>query len=104
MDSVVLHLGDADLPSSPGIVLTSPGSQGLHGGSNLGECSAYLGQRDVPGVPNVRADVNHTIKEFGPFLGISSPGALYSVRAKQQVNLAPADECLKRQLPGGATG
>ena len=76
----------------------------VHGGSNLGECSAYLGQLDLPGVANVRADVNHTIKEFGPLLGLSSPGALYSVRAKQAVNLAPADECLPRQLPGGGQG
>ncbi len=76
----------------------------IHGGSNLGECSAYLGQLDAPGVANVRADVNHTIKKFGPLLGLSSPGALYSVRAKQDVNLAPAQECLPRQLPGGSQG
>lgn len=76
----------------------------LHGGSNLGECSAYLGQLDVPNGGNVRADVNHTIKEYGAFLGIASPGALYSVRSQQSVNLAPAAECLPRQLPGGAAG
>jgi len=76
----------------------------LHGGSNLGECSAYLAQLDVPGGGNVRAEVNHAIQQFGDQLGISSPGALYSVRAKQQVNLPPAQECLPRQLPGGGTG
>ena len=76
----------------------------IHGGSNLGECSVYLAQLDVPGVTNVRASVNHVIQEYGPELGLSSPGALYSVRAHQDVNLAPADECLPRQLPGGQTG
>jgi hypothetical protein len=70
----------------------------------MGECSAYLGQLDVPGVTNVRASVNHVIKQYGDALGLSSPGALYSVRAKQEVNLAPAQECLPRQLPGGGTG
>lgn len=70
-----------------------------HGGSNLGECSAYLAT-----VLGVRDDINHTIKEYGSFLGISSPGELYSVRARQQVNLPPAQECLARALPGGGTG
>lgn len=76
----------------------------MHGGSNMGECSAYLGQLDVPGVTNVRAEVNHIIMEYGSFLGLSSPGDLYSVRAHQQVNLDPVDECQPRQLPGGGTG
>jgi hypothetical protein len=76
----------------------------MHGGSNMGECSAYLAQLDVPGVGNVRAEVNHVIKEYGSYLGLSSPGDLYSVRAKQAVNLAPVDECQPRQLPGGGTG
>jgi len=70
-----------------------------HGGSNMGECSAYLAS-----TLGVRDDINHAIQEFGPLLGLSSPGALYSVRAQQQVNGAPADECLPRQLPGGGTG
>ena len=70
----------------------------------MGECSAYLGQLDVPGVDNVRAEVNHVIKEYGSYLGLSSPGDLYSVRAKQVVNLDPVDECLPRQLPGGGIG
>lgn len=76
----------------------------LHGGSNLGECSVYLAGLDVPGIPNVRAEVNHVIQQDGSLLGISSPGALYSVRAHQEVNLAPAQECLPRQLPGGGQG
>ena len=70
-----------------------------HGGSNMGECSAFLAT-----TLGVRDDINHTIKEFGPFLGLSSPGALYSVRARQKTNAAPAAECLPRQLPGGGTG
>jgi len=94
--------------ATPAVAAPSGGSAATnvweHGGSNLGECSAYLGQLDVPGVANVRAEVNHTIQQFGSQLGIASPGALYSVRAKQQVNLAPAEECLPRQLPGGGQG
>lgn len=74
----------------------------LHGGSNLGECSVYLAQLDVPGGANIRAEVNHAIKQNGALLGLSSPGALYSVRARQQDNSAPEQECLPRQLPGGA--
>jgi hypothetical protein len=62
------------------------------GGSNMGLCSAYLGQLGV------RQDVNHLIKEFGPMLGISSPGELYSVRAQQPTSLPPAEECLRRQF------
>ena len=62
------------------------------GGSNMGLCSAYLGQLGV------RQDVNHLIKEFGGQLGIASPGELYSVRARQATSLAPAQECLRRQF------
>ena len=63
------------------------------GGSNMGECSAFLAGLGV------RGDVNQMIKDFGPVLGVSSPGDLYSVRARQAVNLPPAAECLPRNLP-----
>jgi len=76
----------------------------IHGGSNLGECSSYLGQLDVPDAGNIRAEVNHAIQQFGAELGIASPGALYSVRARQDSSLAPVQECLPRQLPGGGIG
>lgn len=97
------------LPATPALAdSAAPGDPAtnvwLHGGSNMGECSAYLAQLDVPGVANVRAEVNQIINEYGAYLGISSPGALYSVRAQQQVSLAPAEECLPRQLPGGGVG
>ena len=91
--------------SSPAAAAPAGGSAATnvwtHGGSNLGECSAYLGQLDVPGLKNMRAEVNHVIQQHGSALGIASPGALYSVRAKQEVNRPPAEECLPRQLPGG---
>ena len=70
-----------------------------HGGSNMGECSAYLGS-----TLGVRDDINHAIKEFGALLGLRSPGALYSVRARQATSKPPAIECLPRQLPAGSTG
>lgn len=70
----------------------------------MGECSAYLAQLAVPGVPNVRAEVNQIINQYGDYLGIPNPGALYSVRAQQGENLPPAQECLARSLPGGGTG
>ena len=63
------------------------------GGSNMGVCSAYLGQLQV------RDDVNQLINAYGDLLGIPTPGAVYSVRAKQSVNLPPAQECLQRTLP-----
>lgn len=63
------------------------------GGSNMGECSAFLGTMQK------RDDVNAIILEYGDVLGISSPGELYHVRAQQQVSLPPIQECLPRQLP-----
>src|SRR5689334_4805202 len=76
------------------------------GASNMGVCSSYLAQLDVPGAGNIRASVNHVIKDFGSFLDppLSSPGDLYSVRAHQHVNGDPVQECTPRQLPGGGTG
>ncbi len=72
--------------------------------SNMGLCSSYLAQLEVPGQGNIRADVNHVIKKYGPFLGLSSPGDLYKVRAKQHVNGPAPQECTPRQLPGGGQG
>lgn len=66
------------------------------GASNMGMCSAYLGQLPGHVGPNARSDVNHLIKALGPVLGLSSPGDLYRVRAKQHVNEAPELECLRR--------
>jgi len=64
------------------------------GGSNMGMCSAYLGA-----TLKVRDDVNRQIIEFGDALGISSPGELYKVRARQPVVLPPELECLPRRQP-----
>lgn len=64
------------------------------GGSNMGECSAYLGGMQV------RDDVNQIIRQYGDFLGIDNPGQIFHVRAQQAVSLPPAQECLKRTLPG----
>jgi hypothetical protein len=63
------------------------------GGSNMGECSAYLGGMQA------RDDVNRIIQEYGDVLGISNPGELFRVRAQQPVSLPPAQECLQRALP-----
>ena len=60
-----------------------------HGGSNLGECSAYLAT-----VLGVRDDVNHLITNV---LG-TTPGSIYSNRARQAVNLDPVHECLQHQF------
>ena len=64
------------------------------GGSNMGMCSAYLGA-----TLGVRDDVNRQIREMGDLLGISSPGELYKVRARQPVVLPPELECLPRRQP-----
>ena len=62
------------------------------GGSNLGECSAFLGTLQL------RDDVNRIIRLNGDQLGIDNPGQIYHVRAQQEVNLPPAQECLQRNL------
>lgn len=62
------------------------------GGSNLGECSAFLGTL------RVRDDVNQIIRLQGDELGIDNPGQIYHVRARQENNLPPAQECLPRNL------
>ena len=67
------------------------------GASNMGMCSAFLGQTDGMFEPNARAEVNHLIQLLG--FGFKSPGELYSVRAKQKVNVAPSEECVRRARP-----
>jgi hypothetical protein len=64
------------------------------GGSNMGLCSAYLGA-----TLKVRDDVNQQIRLFGDALGISNPGELYKIRARQPVVLPPELECLPRRQP-----
>jgi hypothetical protein len=59
------------------------------GGSNMGECSAYLGDRQV------RDDVNRLIKD-GAIPGVENPGRVYSVRAQQEESKPPEQECLRR--------
>ena len=59
------------------------------GGSNMGECSAYLGER------RVRDDVNRLIKD-GDIPGVENPGQVYSVRAQQEESKPPEQECLRR--------
>jgi hypothetical protein len=61
--------------------------------SNMGLCSAYLGQLGV------RADVNHLLKQFGPFLPdgpFENPGELYRIRARQHPNASAESECERR--------
>jgi hypothetical protein len=62
------------------------------GGSNLGECSAFLGTQ------RLRDDVNQIIRLYGDQLGIDNPGQIYHVRAQQENNLPPAQECLPRNI------
>jgi hypothetical protein len=64
------------------------------GGSNLGECSAYLGTQGL------RDDVNRIIRLYGDQLSppIENPGQIFHVRAQQENNLPPAQECLPRNV------
>ena len=92
-------LGVAAALALPAAATAAPGQQPgtvvyEAGGSNMGMCSAYLGA-----TLGVRDDVNRQIKDFGPALGISSPGELYRIRARQPVDLPPELECLPRQRP-----
>ncbi len=59
------------------------------GGSNMGECSAYLGTLQV------RDDVNRLILA-GAIPGVENPGQVYSVRAQQEESKPPQQECLRR--------
>ncbi len=59
------------------------------GGSNMGECSSYLGTRQV------RDDVNRLIRE-GAIPGVDNPGQVYHVRAQQEESKPPEQECLRR--------
>ena len=61
--------------------------------SNMGLCSPFLAKAGV------RADVNHLIREIGPFLPdgpYNSPGELYRIRAREHPNAPAAAECLQR--------
>ncbi|CAA9459588.1 MAG: hypothetical protein AVDCRST_MAG58-2307 [uncultured Rubrobacteraceae bacterium] len=75
-------------PVDPGTVVYNAG------GSNLGECSAFLGTRQE------RDDVNRIIRLYGDQLGIDNPGQIIHVRAQQENNLPPEQEC--RQRPVGS--
>ena len=81
--------------ATPAFAQSDPGTRVWEvGGSNMGECSAYLGGMGV------RDDVNRIIRQFGDVLHIDNPGQIFHVRAQQAVSLPPAQECLKRTLPG----
>lgn len=61
--------------------------------SNMGLCSAFLGQLGV------RDDINHMVKEIGPFLPdgpYNSPGELYRIRARQHPDAPAETECTAR--------
>ena len=78
---------------APTFAQTDPGTRVWQaGGSNMGECSAYLGGMQV------RDDVNQIIRQHGDILGIDNPGQIFHVRAQQAVSLSPAQECLKRSF------
>lgn len=88
--AIAVALGTSSIPAfahpDPGTTVWQAG------GSNMGECSAYLAQMGV------RDDVNQLIREYGDVLGIRNPGELFHARAQQQVNLPPALECLQRSF------
>ena len=72
---------------------TAPGTTVYEaGGSNMGECSAFLGTRQV------RDDVNRIIRLHGDALGIENPGQIYHVRAQQDESRPPEQECLQRNV------
>ena len=90
--SALLALTAAPAFGSPGTPPDPATTVYEAGASNLGECSAFLGTRQV------RDDVNRIIRLNGDDLGIENPGQIYHVRARQEVNLPPAQECLPRNL------
>lgn len=99
MGRTLIAAGVAAVLAPGGTALAGPPQQPATvvfeaGGSNMGMCSAYLGA-----TLGVRDDVNRQIREFGDALGISSPGELYRIRARQPVTLPPELECLPRRRP-----
>ncbi len=79
--------------SSQAVAAADPGTRVWQaGGSNMGECSAFLGGLQV------RDDVNQIIRQHGNVLGIASPGALFHLRAQQPESLPPQQECLQRSF------
>jgi hypothetical protein len=73
-------------PADPGTIVYEVG------GSNMGECSAFLGTLGV------RDDVNRIIRIHGDALGIDNPGQIYHVRAQQDESRPPEQECLQRNV------
>ncbi len=79
--------------TAPALAQTNPAQRVREvGGSNMGECSAYLGGMQV------RDDVNRIIRQYGDLLGIENPGEIYHVRAQQPESKPPAQECLQRSF------
>ena len=92
---IVFAIVAALVPAGTAAAKPQPGTVVFEaGGSNMGMCSAYLGA-----TLGVRDDVNQQIRLFGDALGISSPGELYKIRARQPVVLPPELECLPRRRP-----
>ena len=90
--SALLALAAAPAFGAPGTHPDPATTVYENGGSNLGECSAFLGTQ------RLRDDVNQIIRLNGDQLGIENPGQIYHVRAQQEVNLPPAQECLRRNI------
>jgi hypothetical protein len=83
------------VPGMPaGTALAQPdGGPAQGAASNMGLRSAFLAQLGV------RDDVNHLLKEIGPFLPdvpSDSPGELYRIRAGQHPDAPAAVECVQR--------
>lgn len=93
----LLVMTAAAVPATAAGAAQDPGDTPARGAvSNMGLCSAYLGQLGV------RADVNELVREFGPFLPdgpFDSPGELYRIRARQHPDASAEQECERRPPP-----
>lgn len=82
------------VPSTASATAKNPGDTPARAAvSNMGLCSSYLGHL------RARDDVNHLVKELGPFLPdgpYTSPGELYRIRARQHPNASAEAECERR--------
>lgn len=93
ISSIAAGVAALGLAGVAGAEPPAPGERPTEAGaSNMGICSSYLGQTGH------RAAVNHLILEFGPVLGVESPGELYRQRAKERNEGTPEEECLPRQF------
>lgn len=92
-----------------GVAGTAQAAPGPGTPSNMGLCSPFLAGLPSPVDPitgerlggNARSGVNQLIIRYGDLQpdGLSNPGELYRIRAREHPSTPPEQECLPRRQP-----